>query len=220
MTLRLQPILAILAFSALTACQGDARPAAGAAIPPDSSAGEVAQYALMRNRIGWLTDSNIVALANQVNDDARGIARLESQLWSKEAHRMVAVELLRDHARLQFAIDSLAALKNIPSQAPAIAPELKAPYDSLLNSQIGLPLAEREGQFLDMMLKVHARSITDFGALAGNASDPDLRALLATRAVLMEQTHVARVRMLSAAIAEADSIRQDSLKARGRGARP
>jgi hypothetical protein len=56
--------------------------------------------------------------------------------------------------------------------------------------------------------------LLDFSALAGNATDPDLRALLATRAVLMEQTHLAQARMIGDAMAKADSARQDSLKAR------
>jgi hypothetical protein len=97
---------------------------------------------------------------------------------------------------------------------PAVGPEMKAPYDSMLNTQVGLPLPEREGQFLDMLIKEHRRSIVDFGALAGNASDPDLRAVLVNRAVLMEQTHVAQARMLGDAMARADSARQDSLNAR------
>jgi hypothetical protein len=168
----------------------------------------------MKNNIGWLTDSNVVALATQVNADALGMARLEAQVWSREPFRVFATSIIRDHARLQFALDSVASLRRLPSQMPAVAPEMKAPYDSVLNTQIGLPLQERESQFLDMVIKEHQRSIVDFSALAGNASDPDLRGVLATRAVLMEQTHVAQARMLSDAIARADSARQDSLKAR------
>lgn len=204
---------------AVAACSGESAPAAKSPARPDSSSGEVAQYALMKNRIGWLTDSNIVALADQVNSDAGEIARLETQVFTKEAYRMVATQILRDHERLRAAIDSLASARRLPSQVPAVAPEVKAPYDSLLNTQVGLPVADREAQFIDMMLKVHAKSLLDFGALAGNASDPDLRALLGGRAVLMEQTHIAQAQMFAAATARADSARQDSAKASGRGGR-
>jgi hypothetical protein len=168
----------------------------------------------MKNSIGWLTDSNVVALATQLNSDALGIARLEAQTWSREPFRMLASSIIRDHARLQVAIDSVASLRRLPSQMPAVGPEMKAPYDSVLNTQVGLPLQEREGQFLDVLIKEHQRSIVDFSALAGNASDPELRAVLVNRAVLMEQTHVAQARMLGDAIARADSAREDSLKAR------
>ena len=207
-------MIAAAALVAVAACGSDETPGTNAAARPDSSAGEVAQYALMKNNIGWLTDSNVVALATQVNADALGMARLEAQVWSREPFRVFATSIIRDHARLQFALDSIASLRRLPSQMPAVAPEMKAPYDSVLNTQIGLPLQERESQFLDMVIKEHQRSIVDFSALAGNASDPDLRGVLATRAVLMEQTHVAQARMLSDAIARADSARQDSLKAR------
>jgi hypothetical protein len=101
----------------------------------------------------------------------------------------------------------------------AVAAEIKAGYDSLLMTQVGLPVEEREAQFLDMLTKVHQRSSTDFGALAGNATDPDLRALLANRGVLMEQTHLARTKLLAAALARTDSIRQDSAQARRGGRR-
>ena len=216
---RLNVTIAALTFAvALSACEGD-RPAANPSVRPDSASGEVAQYALMKNAIGWLTDSNIVALASQVNADAREIAVLETQIWTREPFRFLANEIVRDHARLQFAIDSLATLKRVQAQAPAVAAELKAPYDSLLNTQIGLPVSEREAQFIDMVVKVHGRSTLDFGALGGNATDPDLRALLLGRAVLMEQTHVARAQLMAAALAREDSVRQDSLKTRRGGRR-
>jgi hypothetical protein len=203
-----------MALAALVGCGGDSTPSRRAPARPDSSSGDVAQYELMKNHVGWLTDSNIVALAAQLNDVAPEISRLEMQEWTKEPYRYLASEILKDHAALQNSLDSIARLRHLPAQMPAVAPEIKAPYDSLLGTQAGLPLAEREAQFVDMVLKVHGRAIVDFGALAGNATDPDLRALLANRAVLMEQTHIARARLIQAAIARDDSVRQDSLKAR------
>jgi hypothetical protein len=204
---------------AVVACQDDERPVARGRTGPDSSSGDVAQYALMKNSIGWLTDSNIVALATQVNADARGTSQLESEAWTKEPLRMLASLIVRDHLRLQFAIDSVAGLRRLPSQMPAVAPELKAPYDSILSAQVGLPIADREARFLSALVTEHQRSIVDFSALAGNATDPDLKALLTTRAVLMEQTHLAQARMIGDAIAKADSARQDSLKSTRRGGR-
>jgi hypothetical protein len=217
---RLKVLIVGLALSAaVAACDSGDEPVAQGTARPDSASGEVAQYALMKNTVGWLTDSNIVALASQVNSDAQGMARLESQAWTREPFRLLAAEIMRDHARMQFAIDSLAQRLRIPAQLPAVAAELKAPYDSIVASQVGLPLTEREAQFLDMIAKEHARSTTDFGALAGNATDPDLKALLATRGVLMEQTHIARARVIAGAMQRADSARQDSVQAR-RGRRP
>ena len=208
------------ALVAAAACRTDEKaPAANASARRDSASGEVAQYALMKNSIGWLTDSNIVALAAQVNGDAQGMSQLEAQAWTREPYRLLATAIMRDHARLQVAIDSVASLRRIPSQLPAVAPEVKAPYDSLMTTVAGLPLAEREATFTDQVLKEHQRSMKDFAALAGNATEPDLRALLANRAVLMEQTHIAQTRMIADAIGKADSARQDSLKARRGGRR-
>jgi hypothetical protein len=215
-------MVSAVALTAVIACGKDEPPPPKAPARPDSSAGEVAQYALMKNSIGWLTDSNVVALATQVNADAQGMSRLELQAWSKEPLRTLATTITRDHARLQFAIDSVASLRRLPSQMPAVAPEMKAPYDSMVMSQAGLPMADRESQFLASVAAEHQRAIVDFSALAGNATDPDLKALLATRAVLMEQTHLAQTRMIGDAIAKADSARLDSLKAAAatrRGAR-
>ena len=207
-------IVILMVLAATAACGNDPQPSAHTAARPDSASGEVAQYALMKNAIGWLTDSNVVALATQVNADVQSIPRLETQAWMKESLRLIAADILRDHASLQVSIDSAARIRNIPSQLPAVAPEMKAPYDSLLATQIGLPIAEREAQFIDMVIKAHERSITDFGALAGNTADPDLRAVIANRAVIMEQTHIGRARVLAAAMVSADSARQDSLKAK------
>jgi predicted outer membrane protein len=213
MLYRLRATIAILAASAtMAACDRD-KPAAQRTARPDSASGEVAQYALMKNQIGWLSDSNIVALAGQVNSDAQEIARLQTQTWASEPFRLFAAEILRDHARLQYSIDSLASARRLPAQAPAVAAEMKAPYDSMLATQIGLPLNERESQFLGVIVKVHDRSALDFGALAGNATDPDLRALLLTRAVIMEQAHAARAQLIAGAVARNDSVRADSTRA-------
>ena len=62
--------------AALVACDREGRLGRSAAARPDSASGEVAQYSLMKNDIAWLTDSNIVALASQVNDAAQDTARL------------------------------------------------------------------------------------------------------------------------------------------------
>lgn len=211
----------MLAIAAtLAACDRDGQqPAQAAASQPDSASGEVAQYALMKNSIGWLTDSNIVALATQVNDAVPAIARLEAQSWASEPLRALATGEIREHAAFRAAIDSVAALRRIPAQAPAVAPSIIAPYDSLLATQAGLPLEERESKLIEMLMAVHARSTVDFGALAGNASDPDLRAVLANRGVLMEQAHAARIKLIQGAMQRADSARQDSAKTTTRGSR-
>ena len=206
-------MIAAVALTAAIACGDESKPAGKPAARPDSASGEVAQYALMRNSIGWLTDSNVVALATQVNGDAQGMARLESQAWTQEPLRMLASVIMRDHARLQVAIDSVASLRRLPAQMPAVAPELKAPYDSAVAAEAGLPMTEREARFLAQVEQEHQRAVVDFSALAGNATEPDLRALLASRAVLMEQTHLAQARMIRDAMVKADSARQDSLKA-------
>ena len=207
--------------AALAACDRDGQPAqaATAGSQPDSASGEVAQYALMKNRIGWLTDSNIVALAIQVNDAVPAIARLEAQSWASEPLRALAASEIREHAAFRAAIDSVASLRRIPAQAPAVAPSVIAPYDSLLATQAGLPLAERESKLIEMLMAVHARSTVDFGALAGNTTDPDLRAVLANRGVLMEQAHDARAKLIQGAMQRADSARQDSAKTTTRGGR-
>src|SRR5262245_2723330 len=126
---RLLASIAVLALSAALACGGDdSEPARQVAVQPDSASGEVAQFALMKNRIGWLTDSNLVALAGQVNLDAQAISRLEAQAWTREPFRLFAAEMLRDHVAMHYSIDSVASARRIPAQMPAVAPEVKAPY--------------------------------------------------------------------------------------------
>lgn len=212
--------LAALALcAALAACDREGTPAPQGAVRPDSALGEVAQYALMKNNIGWLTDSNIVALAAQLSRDAQKIAQLEADVWASVPLHALALDIIRDHSRLQISIDSVASLRRIPSQVPAVAPMMQAPYDSLLATQVALPMQERESKLLEMLSAVHDRTITDFGALAGNATDPDLRAVLANRGVLMEQAHLARIKLLDAAMVKADSAKRDSASTPRRGGR-
>jgi hypothetical protein len=175
----------------------------------------------MKNKVGWLTDSNIVALAIDLNEAVPGVARLEAQAWGNEAMHSAAMTIIRDHAAMRTAIDSVARLKRLPAQAPAVAPSVIAPYDSLVATQAGLPMADRESHLLEMLIAVHERSTVDFGALAGNASDPDLRTLLANRGVMMEQAHASRLQLMQGAIARVDSARQqaDSAKRPPRGDR-
>src|SRR4051794_18940563 len=61
-----------------------AKPAGPVAQQADSASGDVTQYSLMKPMVGWLTDSNIVALATLVNQAPLNLARAESQAWSNE----------------------------------------------------------------------------------------------------------------------------------------
>jgi predicted outer membrane protein len=207
-------------------CRGsDAKPADSgkpvAGSRPDSASGEVAQYALMKNAVTWLTDSNLVSLATTVNQAPISLARIEAQLWSNAQIHAFALEVLRDHAALQGSIDSLAAKRRIPAQRPAVAESMQAPYDSIVASLAGLPLADMEPRFLAAMTGLHARTVTDFAAIAGNATDPDLKGLFANRAMQMEQLHASKAKLIAAALVRADSVRKDSVeKAQARRKRP
>jgi len=198
----------IVALLILGACQdrADQRPAAPLHV--DSSAGEVSQFALMQNSVGWLTDSNIVALATVVNEGAMNLARAESQAWTDEPTHQYALMILRDHAALQTSLDSLAAKHRVPSQTPAIAAEFHARYDSLAAPLAGLPAVEVDPKFLTLVQELHGKTTIDFGALAGNTTDPDLKALLAIRAASMEDMHVTRAKTLLASLASADSAKR------------
>ena len=185
-------------------------------VKPDSASGEVAQYALMKNSVGWLTDSNLVSLASTVNQAPINLARVETETWANEQIHAFALEILRDHASLQVAIDSLAAKRRIPPQRPAVAAGMQAAYDSAVTAMAMLPVAERESKLIDAIIALHTRTVTDFAAIAGNAADPDLRALFASRAILMEQTHTSKARLIAVAVAKADSARQAERGARKR----
>ena len=159
----------------------------------------------MKNSVRWFSDSNLVSLASLVNNAPMALARTETQAWANEAVHGLAADMLRDHAAFQVSIDSLAGKLRLPSQRPAVADGMQASYDSAITPMTVLVTEQREAKFLDATLSLHAKTISDFGAIAGNASDPDLRALLATRGVLMEQTHVAKAQLIAAAVTKADS---------------
>lgn len=210
---------ACLAVSVLACGRNDSTPesvAQATDVARDSASGEVAQYALMKNSTRWLTDSNIVSLASTVNQAPVNLARIEAQLWSNPQIHDYAVEVLRDHQALQTSIDSLAGKRRIPSQTPAVAESMSVPYDSVVASLAGLPLEQMEPKFIDAMVALHSRTVKDFAALAGNATDPDLRMLLANRAILMEQTHVSRGKLVAAVLAKADSAKQAAQRTRTR----
>jgi hypothetical protein len=207
--------------AALVACgRGSKQAASGAPARPDSSSGEVTQYALMKNQVGWFTDSNAVALASMVNSAGQDIARIESQEWRSESMRALASDIIREHSAFQYALDSIAGKLKLPAQVPAIEAEMKAEYDTVAAAFAAQPVMQRDSNFVDALVKQHARTTTDFAAIAGNVTDPDLRALIANRGILMEQTHVARAQLLAASAARADSTaaaREDSVrKAKGR----
>jgi putative membrane protein len=179
-----------------------------AAIRLDTPSGEVAQYSLMKDAVGWLTDSNLVALAMIVNQAPVRLARVESQQSTDQAVHQFALEVMRDHNALQTSLDSLAGKRRIPSQRPAVAESMQAPYDSAVAALSSAPGPQMEQRYLEAERSVDARTITDFAALAGNATDPDLRALLVSRAMAMEQRHVTRATQLGASVAQADSAKQ------------
>src|SRR3954469_1484787 len=192
------------------------RPArANAALHVDSSGGDVSQYSLMTTPIGWLTDSNIVALVSMVNDAPMSLARAESQSWTDQQVHDFALEIIRDHAAFQTSVDSLMGKRRIPPQLPAVAESMRPMYDSLGTRLAGLPASEVDKRFLALEDSIHTHTSIDFGALGGNAADPDLRAMLAIRATDMEQRHLARSRDMALSIAKADSakrVAKDSAK--------
>src|SRR3954463_16545149 len=204
-----RPVLALLCACAVAGCDR-ANTDAHAAPPPasrmhvDSSGGEVSQYSLMTSPVGWLTDSNIVALVGMVNEAPANIARAESQAWTDQQVHDFALLIIRDHAALQTAVDSLIAKHRIPLQVPAVAESMRPTYDSVANRRSGLPASEVDKKFLALEDEIHGHTLLDFGALGGNASDPDLRALLAIRGTEMERQHLARSRDLAASVAKAD----------------
>jgi putative membrane protein len=206
-------MLAVLCTLALAGC--DRTNASERPAPPpsgrmhvDSSAGEVSQYSLMTNTVGWLTDSNIVSLVAMVNEGPVELAKTESQAWTDEQVHGYAMQIIHDHAALQFSIDSLIAKHRIPPQEPAVAESMRPQYDSIVSQLNGLPASEVDKRFLALEDQIHSHSIIDFGALGGNASDPDLRAMLAIRATEMERAHLARARDLMKSVASADSAKQ------------
>ena len=210
---RLVTVGVVCMAAALVACNrtnGDDGSTASTAAKThlDSSAGDVAQYSLMTNPVGWLTDSNLVALAAIVNEAPVHLARVESQQSANQQVHEFALEIIRDHAALQTSIDSLAAKRRVPSQRPAVAGSIQAPYDSAVATLSTAPLQQLAATFLALEDHVHTLTLTDFSALAGNATDPDLRALFAIRATTMEQRHVARAKQLATSLAQADSAKQ------------
>jgi predicted outer membrane protein len=186
----------------------------------DSAAGEVSQYSLMTNAVGWLTDSNIVALASVVNAGPIEAARAESEQWTDQQVNQFALEVIREHSALQASIDSLGEKRRIPSQIPAVAASMRPQYDSIVAKLNGVPLDGVAAKFLAIEDELHGRTLNDFGALGGNATDPDLRAILAVRATDMERRHLARAKELAKSLAEADSAKQAAKEAARPGRKP
>src|SRR4051812_35838964 len=148
-----RPVLAVLCTLALGACDRTNASERPASPPPgrthvDSSAGEVSQYSLMTNAVGWLTDSNIVSLVDMVNEAPVNLAKLESQAWTDEQVHGYAMQIIHDHAALQFSIDSLIAKHRIPPQEPAVAASMRPQYDSIVGQLNGLAASEVDKRFL------------------------------------------------------------------------
>jgi len=89
--------------------------ATAATVRFDSSTGEVRPVLLMKDAVGWLTDSNLVALATMVNEAPVRLARIESQQSTDQAIHAFALEVIRDHTRSRLRYDSLAGSVESPA---------------------------------------------------------------------------------------------------------
>lgn len=174
----------------------------------DSVGGAAAHYALASSAINWLTDSNIVAIATIVNRAPVDLAVIESKQSTDAQVHAFALQVIREHNALQSSIDSVAAKRRIPSQRPAVAASMQGPYDSAAAALSALPDEHLPQDFLAAELAVHSRTMIDFGAMAGNTTDVDLRAILSTRAITMELQHIVRAQQLVAVIAASDSAKR------------
>jgi hypothetical protein len=160
------------------------------------SGGDVAlDSTVALDSVAWLSDADIIALAASMQTPAIAAAQLELQSWSNDTTLNLALQLSRDHAALRATLDSVAAAHRLVPQRPLVADSLLAPYDLQVSAILGFGGRELEQRFLASQREAHTRAIADLGALAVLAREPDLRALLLGRAMVIERDHLARLSM-------------------------
>jgi predicted outer membrane protein len=169
-----------------------------------------------RSGAPWLRDEHIAALVPVLNRSIMDAARLQLQNWSSDSIARLALQILQDHAAVNSQLDSVMRVRGVAPVVPAVAADLDVRHAVHLDSIRGLTGRALERRYLQQQQQAHMAALQDFAALGELASDPDLRALLRERVVVMEQLHLRRVEDALRQVAVADSAAQ----ARRGGQRP
>jgi hypothetical protein len=205
---------AVIAAAALSGLAGGAGAAEDAA-RVTFSGGDLAADSVPV-RVPWLNDSSIVFLVRAMQPPAIAAARLELQSWSDDTTANLAITLARDHTALAATLDSIATVGRFVGVRPAISDSLLAPYEAQLSSLWGLGARDLGRRFIATQREVHERAIGDLAGLASIARNLGLRDMIATRAIVMERSHLTALRDRERAMFEADSILQATRAARAR----
>jgi predicted outer membrane protein len=155
----------------------------------------------------WLFDPNVISLLSLMNARQMAAAEVELEEWHTGTVRDFASQMAHDHAALQRSIDSLAERLNLMPVRPAVASQIGAAFQAQIDSMVAYragPRGSLDRAFVRQQIAGHALMAQYVRQLAGVAERPELRALLASTATMVN-TELARAKGMQAQLALADS---------------
>jgi putative membrane protein len=139
-------------------------------------------------------DAGVVAQADQENLEVIDLARVAVGRATSGATRLWARQMIDDHGRNDRDLRTLTQRLKLPSLPPLSATADHARVKARL---VGLPRGLTfDTAFVHQVLDSHATDIAETKALAGKASDPELKKLL-TESIVDLQRHHDRASALS-----------------------
>lgn len=226
-------VVCAAACAVLSGCRNEEPPRAAKATAAPAAARETSRAGAGRVVAGgevsldsappaevWLTDANLLALLKTIASRQIAADNVELQTWHSDTIRDFAITMVREHASIGRAVDSLATRIKLPPVAPALAAQIFAQMQARTDT-----LSWQRGMALDRAYVRHQVSSNEAASrlaaqLAAVAERPEVQAL-AQSVAERNKAAAARARALDAQLVAADSVRADSIaKAQERRKRP
>lgn len=152
----------------------------------------------------WLSDGNLLALVGVMNAREVAATNVELQRWHSDSVRALAAATAHEHAVMQHAADSLAAVTRIAPVPPAIASVIDTTLGAQVDSLAAYRGAALDRAFVQQQAASHTLMASYLDAMTGLAERPEVRDLLASLSGQAAQ-QAARAQSLAVIINKVDS---------------
>ena len=144
----------------------------------DWTTGDTAAPAALPPAEARMSDGNVVAFFGDANDAAINLARAAQPRARSAEARELAQRVLEEHGRMQAALDSLKAAREIMRQAPVGRDAMDAAIATRVEAVLSAPDAAFDTAYVNTQLMLDGQFLENATRLAAAAEDADLRRLL------------------------------------------
>jgi predicted outer membrane protein len=155
----------------------------------------------------WLTDGNVVALADTLHGGEIAAADAELQRWRSDSVRVFALMVRQEHAGMRQSIDSLAGRLHVAPSTPALAMTADSARPMQLARLRGTTGEAADRAYLDGVIRTHTVLMETLNGLSAIATQPALATLLAAQANRVA-IHLARAQALQRTLAATDTAKR------------